>query len=101
MIAVLARTLLLLCAACSVSAARAEPPDPALALVVNCFTCHGTDGMSPGAMPSLNGKTSDYLLEKLRGFQDDSEENTIMGRIARGYSDPEIEAIAQFLGKPE
>jgi sulfide dehydrogenase cytochrome subunit len=72
----------------------------ALPLVVNCFTCHGSDGASPGSIPSLSGKTRVYLLEKLRGFQTDAEASTVMGRIARGYTDAEVEAIADYLAPP-
>ncbi len=78
-------------------AATAEN-DAALSLILNCYTCHGTDGVSPGHMPSINGKSSAYLLEQLRGFKDDSKQNTIMGRISRGYSDAQLEVIANYLG---
>lgn len=72
--------------------------DDALRLVMNCYTCHGTDGMSPGDMPSIAGKSASYLLERLRSFRDGTRPATIMNRISKGYSDAELEAIALYLG---
>lgn len=78
---------------------RAQDTASALPLVANCFTCHGSEGSSPGSIPSIDGKTTDYLLRKLRGFRDGSEENTIMDRIAKGYSDEQLQLIANYLAQ--
>jgi cytochrome subunit of sulfide dehydrogenase len=67
-------------------------------LVFNCFTCHGTEGKSVGTMPSLNGKTATYLFQKLTAYQHDEASPTIMNRIAKGYSQEEIQRIAHYLG---
>lgn len=80
--------------------APAEVPDSAAAaLSANCYTCHGPGGISPGSIPSIDGKAADYLLGKLRGFRDGTELNTVMGRIAKGYSDEQLQAIAAFLAR--
>ena len=36
-------------------------PDRGTLLSMSCAACHGTDGKSPGAMPSLYGKSSKYI----------------------------------------
>ena len=77
---------------------NAQALDEATALAVNCFTCHGPEGTSPGEIPSLQGKRAAYLLEKLRGFKSDSLPNTVMHRIVTGYDDSQLEAIAHLLG---
>lgn len=87
----------LLLVAWPAGAADAIDAPEAQALALNCFTCHGTDGRSPGAMPGINGKSADYLRRKLREFRAGEGDPTIMNRIARGYSDEEIDRIADFL----
>lgn len=78
--------------------ALADPASPAT-LATACFTCHGTDGKSPGAIPSLHGKTAAYIEQKLQAFKTDRQQVTLMNRIAKGYSDREIASIAKFLGR--
>lgn len=81
------------------AAALADDTLRAEALAFNCFTCHGTDGRSPGAMPGLYGKSAAYLRQRLRELRAGAgaAEPTIMQRIARGYSDAEIDLIAEYL----
>ncbi len=61
-----------------------------------CFSCHGTDGKSVGDMPTIAGKTESYIIEKLTAFRSDQIEATIMNRIAKGFTDDEIAALAKF-----
>lgn len=66
-------------------------------LADTCAGCHGTDGLSSGpASPTIAGMDDEYFVELMQGFRDDSIYSTIMGRIARGYSDEEIEAMGEF-----
>ncbi len=67
------------------------------ALVFNCYTCHGTDGKSPGEIPKLTGLSSKKIEEKLHLFRLDQSQATIMNRIAKGYTKEEIKAIADYL----
>jgi cytochrome c553 len=66
-------------------------------LVFTCYTCHGTDGESPGDMPSLKGESAEKIKEKLLAFRQDQNDPTIMNRIAKGYSEDEINRIANYL----
>ena len=68
------------------------------ALADACAACHGTDGMSPGAIPSLSGKSAGYITRRMNEFRADIREGTVMNRIAKGYDNDEIAAIAQHLG---
>lgn len=66
-------------------------------LANTCAGCHGTNGHSAGdSLPSLAGLNKRYLYKSMRDFQSDARPSTIMGRIARGYSDQELKAIAAF-----
>ncbi len=74
--------------------AGAQSADPRL-LVLSCAGCHGPDGQSPGTIPSLHGKGEAAIAEALRQFRADQRPSTVMGRIAKGYSDPEIDAVSR------
>jgi len=67
-------------------------------MISNCFSCHGTDGRSPGAIPSLTGKTPEQVLAMLKGFKSGELPSTVMGRHAKGYSDVQLEALANYIG---
>ncbi|MCB2102786.1 MAG: hypothetical protein KDE22_18055 [Rhodobacterales bacterium] len=66
-------------------------------LVSNCFNCHGTDGISAGVIDSLDELSAKRMAKALKEFKSGDKASTIMGRIAKGYSDAEIDAIAGYL----
>ncbi len=76
--------------------ARAEMASAA-GLANSCFSCHGTDGKSAGAMPAITGKSAAYIVDKLIAFRSGALASTMMGRIAKGFSDAEIDALAKFI----
>ena len=61
-----------------------------------CTSCHGLEGRSLGEVPSLAGRHADELIAQLRAFKSGDVEATIMNRLARGYSDEEIVALAAY-----
>ena len=90
-----AAALLMAGLAWSAGGAQAEESRGAI-LANTCFSCHGTDGHSVGAMPSIAGKSADYIVDTLKRFRDDSKAATVMNRIAKGFTDAEIEALAGY-----
>lgn len=72
---------------------------PGMMLAHSCAACHGTQGKSPGAIPSINGKSAKFLYESLKAFQTGARPSTVMGRHAKGYSDEELQRIAEFFSK--
>lgn len=85
----------LLLGAAGVDAGNEAAPDP-LALALPCAGCHATDGGSPGAAPKLAGMDPARFVTAMRDFQTGSKPATVMNRIARGYSDAELAAMADF-----
>ena len=65
-------------------------------LALSCTSCHGTHGLSPGAMPTLYGKSMEYLEQSMQEFKEDKRPATMMNRIAKGYTLEEIRLIAKF-----
>ena len=66
-------------------------------LAHTCAGCHGTHGASNGpAAPTIGGLSEDYMIEVMEAYKSGDRASTIMGRIAKGYSDEEIAAMAKF-----
>jgi sulfide dehydrogenase cytochrome subunit len=82
------------------SAALANHDLGAAVLANSCAACHGPEGRSPGSIPTIAGKDAAYIRNSLRAFRDGELKATVMDRIARGYTDQEIDLIADFYGAP-
>ncbi len=67
-------------------------------LSFTCAGCHGTDGISPGSIPSIYCKTPDTIQKALKEYRDGTRFSTVMGRHVKGYTDDEIQLIAGFFG---
>ena len=86
---------------CASSIAADEPAVQtganAAMLANTCAGCHGTDGVRMGpATPTISGLSKDYFVDVMKAFQEDTMKSTIMGRIAKGYTEEEIGQIADF-----
>ena len=67
------------------------------ALAYTCAGCHGTNGQSNGpASPSLAGMSQSVMVETMQGFKSGDIPSTIMGRIAKGYTDEQFEKMGTF-----
>ena len=66
-------------------------------LVSNCVVCRGQGGESQGYTPSIDGLNKNQMISALMDFKSGNRKGTIMQRIAPGYTDAQIEAIANEL----
>lgn len=66
-------------------------------LSASCAGCHGPDGRSPGAIPSISGKDAEFIRTALEEFRSGKRASTVMGRHAKGYTDEELALIADYL----
>ena len=95
-------------AAPAASAAPAHEPSPQVAALLikgNCVSCHGSNFSAPidPSYPKLAGQHADYLYFALKAYQIDhnpvmGRNNAIMMGMARPFTQPEIKAIAAYLG---
>jgi sulfide dehydrogenase cytochrome subunit len=81
------------------AAAQGLDANQARYVAANCANCHGTTGRSSGAMPSLAGQSKTYLVEQMRAFRDGKRSATIMHQIAKGYTDAQIDALADHFSR--
>lgn len=79
--------------------AHAAPPSAAM-LSNACAGCHGTHGASAGpSMPSLAGQSKAFFIDSMKKFKSGDRPGTVMSRLAKGYSDEQIVAMAEFFSK--
>ncbi len=62
-----------------------------------CFQCHGTNGYPVGDMDEIGGKDPNSLYEELIEMKYRGKTEGIMDLHARGYSDEQLRAIAEYI----
>ena len=80
--------------------AHAQTPDMRHArnLTAGCTGCHGA-GSAKG-LPTLTGRPKDEIVEQMKQFRAGVRPSTLMGQLAKGYTDGEIDLIAAFFAAP-
>lgn len=76
--------------ASAVPALAASAPPP------GATACSGCHGMGTSIL-RLNGRDANEIMTAMTGFRDGSLPATVMNRIAKGFSDDELRAIAAWL----
>jgi sulfide dehydrogenase cytochrome subunit len=61
-----------------------------------CTSCHGIDGHSTSAIPSIAGLDPAGFVQLMTGFRDDTIQVTVMNWIAKAYSAEQIRQLAQY-----
>jgi cytochrome c553 len=88
-----ARLLLLTGLCASPFAVGAEPPGTA-----SCLGCHpATAGNGP--VSTLIGRPATEIVTAMQGFRAGTLKATVMDRIAKGFTDEEIRAIADWYSR--
>lgn len=93
------RKSLLLAGTLSIAIA-AQAGDQGAMLGDTCAGCHGLRGASAGeTMPIIAGLSREFIVTAMKEFRDGSRASTVMGRIAKGYKDHQIEAMAGYFAR--
>lgn len=72
----------------------------AAALARNCAHCHGLTGTSSGNLiPNIGGQRESYLRHVLTEFKNGTRLSVFMERLARGYTDQELAAVATYFSR--
>jgi sulfide dehydrogenase cytochrome subunit len=72
--------------------ASAEPPAGAAA----CSGCHPASTRVTSPVPRLAGRDSTAIVKAMQDFRSGARAGTVMDRIAKGFTDEEIQAIAAW-----
>ena len=72
--------------------ASAEPPAGAAA----CSGCHPTSTRVTSPVPRLAGRDAAAIVKAMQDFRSGTRAGTVMDRIAKGFTDEEIQAIAAW-----
>jgi sulfide dehydrogenase cytochrome subunit len=68
-------------------------------LAANCANCHGTTGQAQGGMPSLAGQPKAFIVDQIKAFRDGKRAATIMHQLSKGYTDQQIDLIADHFSR--
>jgi cytochrome c553 len=77
------------------SAAAAEPPPGA----TSCSGCHPPTASAETKVPPLRGQNPANIVAAMQAFRSGEGSSTVMGRIAKGFSDEETRAIAVWVAE--
>jgi len=81
-------------------AATAQDSPAARSLAATCAACHGTDGRSATKeVIGLAGLPKEHIVSQMKAFRDGTRPATIMHQIAKGYSDQQIELMADYFSR--
>jgi len=75
-------------------AAAPAPPSGA----ASCSGCHPASAKVDSRVPRLVGRKPADIVAAMQAFRSGQKPATVMDRIAKGFSDAEIRAIADWLG---
>jgi sulfide dehydrogenase cytochrome subunit len=81
------------------TAVQAQEISRGAIIATTCYTCHGTYGVSPGTIPSINDLSVERMTNMLKEFRSGQRVSTVMGRHASGYTDAEIADVAMYFSK--
>ncbi len=71
-------------------------------LAASCANCHGTDGRGTSTLAPIAGRPATVLQAQMLAFKHNENSGaTVMDRIAQGYSDTEIEALAEYFSQQQ
>lgn len=85
--------------AIAAAALPAQAQGPAPLAAEGCLGCHGPEGRGAPGVAAINGRDRAELAALMLAFRANERPGTIMGRIARGYTEAEIAAVADHFSR--
>lgn len=87
----------------AMSSVKAESQNPIAkgqAMSWQCAPCHGTNGQEfLEAMPPLAGMPEEQFINAMTSFREGTRPAIIMDRVARGFTDEEINVMAKWFAQ--
>jgi cytochrome subunit of sulfide dehydrogenase len=82
--------------AAALAASPGPPPGAS-----SCSGCHAAGAMVATPVPRLAGRKADEVVARMQAFKSGQMQSTIMNRIAKGFSDAEVQAIADWYAQQQ
>jgi sulfide dehydrogenase cytochrome subunit len=81
-------------------AVQAQSATDTAVLAGSCANCH-SDGRTSGKIPPLAGRPAATIAALMKSFKGETPPpgTTIMNRLAKGYTDEQIEALAKYFAE--
>jgi sulfide dehydrogenase cytochrome subunit len=76
------------------AAGPADAPPGAL----SCSGCHPAGRSADATVPRLTGRNPQDIVAAMQAFKSGQHPSTVMDRIAKGFSEDEVKAIAAWYG---
>ena len=77
----------------SVVIAASDPPPGAAA----CSGCHATNAAAETPVPKIHGRSATEIVAAMAEFRSGAKPSTVMGRVAKGFTEDEVKPIAAWL----
>jgi sulfide dehydrogenase cytochrome subunit len=88
--------MLTLLAASSAATAQDAGPDVGRNLAATCAGCHNATVGSSNGIPAIAGRSREWLASALKDFKEGRRQGTVMGQLAKGYTDAQLDAVAEY-----
>lgn len=86
----------------ALACAQKTTPEPDLQAAIwaaSCMACHGTDGKAEGTGLTIGARPAAELYKLMLEYKNGQRSGTIMHQHAKGYTDQELQRIAQYFSK--
>jgi len=102
-VATLAGSGLLLATGAAATELSPEKTLQAASLAATCASCHGTNGqgIEGSAVTGLSNLSAEYIKTNMIWFKTGQRPATVMHQLSKGYTDEQIDIIANYLGKKD
>lgn len=94
----IAVTVVVVMAATPASLAAPLKPPPGAS---SCSGCHAATSNIDTPVPRLAGRKAEDIVAQMQAFKSGQKPSTIMDRIAKGFSDAEVQAIADWYAQQQ
>jgi sulfide dehydrogenase cytochrome subunit len=65
----------------------------------SCTGCHASSKVPDSAIPRIAGRSANDIAKALREYRGGALQSSVMGRIAKGFDEQQIDTLAAWFAK--